>query len=410
MNAHPEKQLLILPGAQNTLGGTLIYLATMIQGCKQIGKAANLKVLAWADSLLYEYMRKAGLEAYLQVITAENKQEFVKKALEWVDKQPRNYPLLLENCIERQLIPLLILAAPKLRYRRPVFFSFHDLGLSHNPLGYLARKIAFALLNPGAICNSNYTAGHIKSFTPNIKGVLYPPVNTEKFNSKPSAPQPPKAIQRFLKPGVKLMLTPSRIKLSGDMNDKNLFALLPVLAQLKARGHKYHAVIVGEDKTPNQIASRLLHGNAEGLNVADCFSIIPPTFEIENYYKYADVVVTLAPREPFGLTVVEALACGVPVIGSNTGGIAEILSHFAPQWTVDPQNPAQVADVIINTVENPNTAATIIQAQNWVKKECSLIACAQKVMEITGMCALRDEVAEIQQIAAKSSPSATLAR
>ncbi len=407
MNTHPEKQLLILPGAQNTLGGGLISLSIMVQGFEKIGKAANLKILTRADSLLEKYLKEKGLEKYLEVISAKSKKEFMQKALRWIHQQPQNSPLILENCIERQLIPILISSVPKLRLARPVYFIFRDLGLSNNPLGYLARKLAFTLLNPGAICNSHYTARHIKHFIPNIKGILYPPVNADKFNSNRCDSQPPKALQPFLKPGVKLMLIPSRIKLSGDMNDKNLFALLPVLSQLKARGHKYHAVIIGEDKTPNQIASRLLYGNAEGLNVADCFSILPPTFEIESYYKYADVVVTLAPREPFGRTVIEAIACGVPVVGSNTGGIAEILSHFAPQWTVDPKNPAQVADVIINTVENPNTAATITQAQNWVKKECSLIACAQKVMQITGMYDLKDEVEEIQQIAAKSSPSKT---
>lgn len=379
----PEKQLLILPGAQQTLGGALVSLSLLSKGFEQYGKAECLKILTWSDSLLEQYLKAAGLEAYLQVIPANNKKEFVQKALKWIHQQPRNYPLLLENCIERQLITLLILSAPKLRLTRSVYFVFRDLGLSYNPFGYLARKIAFALLQPGAICNSHYTASHIKRLTPNIKGILYPPVDFAKFNPNRSNSPPPKEFQHILQTGAKVMLTPTRIKLSGDMNDKNLSALLPVLAELKARGYNYHAIIVGEDKTPGRVASRKLREEAQKLGVTDCFSILPPSFEIEKYYKYADVVVTLAPREPFGRTVVEAIACGVPVIGSNQGGIAEILGHFAPQWAVNPNDPAAIAQTIVNTVGAADTASILTKAQSWVNKECSLIGYAEGIMKIT---------------------------
>ncbi|MBE9226056.1 glycosyltransferase [Phormidium sp. LEGE 05292] len=379
-----KKQLLILPSAQNTLGGTLVTLSLMSKGFADCGMGDKLKILACSGSLLENYLKEKGSGKYLQIIQAGNQKEFLQKSLEFIHQQPKDFPLLLDNCVQREVVPTLTILTPKLRWSgRPVYFFFHDLSLSYNHLGYLGRKVFFSLLKPMAICNSHYTASHIKNFVSPVKGVLYQPVDLEKFNSNLSEKTPPEKLKPILDKGEKLILTPSRIKLSGDMNDKNLFALLPLLVELKRRGYKYHGVIVGEDKTPNQIASRSLQEEATKLGVADCFSILPPTFEIENYYKYADVVVTLAPREPFGRTVVEAIACGVPVVGSNTGGISEILNHFAPEWTVAPNDFKAAADTIINIANNPNSRNLIAQGQLWIKTECSLQGYARKIMEIT---------------------------
>ncbi len=386
-----EKQLLILPSAQETLGGTLVSLSLMIQGFEECGMADKLKILACSGSLLEKYLKEKVGEKCLQIIHSANKNDFLQKSLEFIHQQPLNFPVLLDNCVQREVVPTLTISTPKLRLsRRPVYFFFHDLSLSYNPLGYAGRKVFFCLLKPIAICNSHYTASHIKNFVSPVKGVLYQPVDLKKFNSNIYNNPPPQELKPILDRGAKIMLTPSRIKLSGDVNDKNLFALLPVLAQLKSRKYNYHGVIVGEDKTPNKIASSSLYEEARKLGVEDCFSILPATFEIENYYKYADVVVTLAPREPFGRTVVEAIACGIPVVGSNTGGISEILYNFAPEWTVPPNDFIAIANTIIGIANNPNTQNLIAKGQRWVKAECSLESYACKIMEITQVTSIND--------------------
>ncbi len=48
--------------------------------------------------------------------------------------------------------------------------------------------------------------------------------------------------------------------------------------------------------------------------------------EIDQAYAWADFVVVPSLQEPFGYVVIEALARGIPVLGSDTGGIQEILS------------------------------------------------------------------------------------
>lgn len=381
------RKLLVLPAQQNTLGGTTISLSHLIEGFEQCGAFEQLCVLVKSNSLMEQYLRQAGQASCMQLIQAQNSRQFVKDALQWVGEQPQDWPLLLENCVDPQVLPVVVLAAPVLRLSsRPVYHFFHDLAHSYNLVGNLARKFAFACLSPSAICNSQFTAKHIQhSLVPEIRGILYQPVNLGQFNQHPPCKPPPVELQPILDSGARVMLTPSRITKPRMVNDKNLRALIPVLAQLKANGHHYHGVIIGEDASPDQTQTRALLEHAERLGVTDRFTILPPTFAIEDYYKYVDVVVTLAPREPFGRTVVEAIACGVPVVGSKTGGIGEILHNFAPEWTVDPNNPVAAAEAIVRIAADPNTPNILAQGRRWVETHCSRVNYAHKLMQLTGL-------------------------
>lgn len=380
------RKLIVLPGYCDNLGGVLISSSMLSVGFKSEQISERLCLLARSGSLMEQYLRQTGQDYCLQTIPARNRLEFVKRSLLWVQQQPPDYPLLLDNCVSRELIPALIRAAPALRWSgRSVHHIFRDLALSYNPLGRWARKLAFACLNPVAICNSQFTAQHIRQHLVPIQAILYPPIDLQRFKPRHQSDSPPANLKPILELGAQIILTPSRISEPDKVNDKNLRALLPVLAHLKALGHRYHAVVIGQDASPGKTRTADLLNLAQNLEVADCFTVLPPTFEIENYYRYANVVLTLAPREPFGRTVGEAIACGVPVVGSNTGGVGEILHHFAPQWTCEAHNPLAVAETIIRLSADPNTPNLLAQGQNWLKNNCNVTSYTRKIVEITGL-------------------------
>ncbi len=65
--------------------------------------------------------------------------------------------------------------------------------------------------------------------------------------------------------------------------------------------------------------------------------------ELRYYYSAADVAVTTPWYEPFGLTPLEAMACGRPVIGSAVGGITFTIADGETGYLVPPRDPAALA-------------------------------------------------------------------
>ena len=381
------RKLIILPSWCDSLGGMTVSLSMTIAGFAQLQSLDRICIPVRSDSLLEKYLRHLGQGACLQPIAAANGHQFYQRALSWVARQPRDYPLVLENCTNRYLLPILGRNIPRLKFsRRRVYHCFRDLAYSYNPGGNLLRKAVFSYLAPGAICNSQFTAQSVaKHLRLKIQGILYPPVDRGRFNFSPRKTPPPAALEPILASGAKIMLTPSRISEPEHINDKNLRGLIFVLAKLKALGHHYHGVIIGQDYSPNQLQTRTLLELAEELAVSERLTILPPSFAIEDYYQYSDVVVTLAPREPFGRTVVEAIACGVPVVGSNTGGIGEILQNFAPEWAVDPKDPLAAAEAIVRIESDPMTSSLLVQGGRWVEARCNPVEYAKMIVLIVGL-------------------------
>ena len=56
-------------------------------------------------------------------------------------------------------------------------------------------------------------------------------------------------------------------------------------------------------------------------------TILDVQAEVFPYYMAADIVVMPSVMEPFGLVTCEAMAFSKPVIGSNIGGISEVIVH-----------------------------------------------------------------------------------
>ena len=75
-----------------------------------------------------------------------------------------------------------------------------------------------------------------------------------------------------------------------------------------------------------------------------------PTLDVPEIYRIAarkkGVFVNATPGENFGLTIVEAAACCLPVVASPSGGPQEILKHCQNGLLVDVENPVEIADSV----------------------------------------------------------------
>jgi len=75
--------------------------------------------------------------------------------------------------------------------------------------------------------------------------------------------------------------------------------------------------------------------------------------ELRDYYSAGDVVVTTPWYEPFGLTPLEGMACGRPVIGSAVGGITYTVADGATGLLVPPRDPTALAAALRDLLTQP---------------------------------------------------------
>jgi glycosyltransferase involved in cell wall biosynthesis len=71
------------------------------------------------------------------------------------------------------------------------------------------------------------------------------------------------------------------------------------------------------------------------------------------YYGAGDVAVTTPWYEPFGLTPLDRMACGRPVIGSAVGGITYTLADGVTGFLVPPRDPAALAQRLYQLLTQP---------------------------------------------------------
>jgi D-inositol-3-phosphate glycosyltransferase len=81
-----------------------------------------------------------------------------------------------------------------------------------------------------------------------------------------------------------------------------------------------------------------------------------PRDQLRYYYGAANVFVTTPWYEPFGITPVEAMACGTPVVGTAVGGIKSTVVDGVTGYLVPPNDPHSLAQRLAWLHRNPREA------------------------------------------------------
>ncbi len=124
----------------------------------------------------------------------------------------------------------------------------------------------------------------------------------------------------------------------------NVIAALPALpgVELIVAGGPSADLLDGDDE------ARRFQGLAQLLGVADRVELrgAVPRQHLPALLRSADVVACCPWYEPFGLVAVEAMACGVPVVASAVGGLAESVVDGVTGLHVPPRSPGSIADAL----------------------------------------------------------------
>jgi len=97
-------------------------------------------------------------------------------------------------------------------------------------------------------------------------------------------------------------------------------------------------------------------------------------------YCQCEVFLYPSLRESFGIPMLEAMACGVPVVTSNTSSMPEVAGSAA--FIIDPYKPEQITDALIQITSNSDLKEQLIEKGLKQAAKFSWKAMANDVLEI----------------------------
>jgi len=158
---------------------------------------------------------------------------------------------------------------------------------------------------------------------------------------------------------------------------------LRAAALLAPRHPRACFVVAGDDAifSDNRDFVPFLRHLARDLGIEERVRFLGYRQDMTNVYAGLDVAVNAAWREAFGMVVVEPMACGIPVAGTDAGGIPEIIRHGENGFLFPPKNPAALAEVLAPLLEDPALRRRVGEAARTTVLERFTIARQTRAIE-----------------------------
>ncbi len=219
-----------------------------------------------------------------------------------------------------------------------------------------------------------FISEHMRQSCPPAGGktmLLYDGVDLQQFPA-PTAPRCPDGRVRFIHVG---MFTPWK--------GQELF--LQAAQQVAAKHSNVEFSLAGQAVEESQQAyAEMLHRLAEQGALKDKVHFLGFHAQIQPILEKMDVLVHSSTQpEPFGLVIVEGMACGLAVITPDEGGPREIVRHGEDGFLVAPRSADALAQAMEELAANPSRIAAMAQsARRRVEQEFSAKRTADKLMAL----------------------------
>ena len=144
--------------------------------------------------------------------------------------------------------------------------------------------------------------------------------------------------------------------------EKGISFLLKGFSEAVKHVKNLHLILVGDGPLKEQ-----LHHEISSQNLLRSVTMIGWSDDIPSVLNTVDLLVLPSLNEAFGLVLLEAMAASVPVVGTNVGGIPEIIHHGRTGLLVPPESSEAIAASIVYVHNNKEAVHRMVeQARHMV--------------------------------------------
>jgi glycosyltransferase involved in cell wall biosynthesis len=168
---------------------------------------------------------------------------------------------------------------------------------------------------------------------------------------------------------------------------KGLIHLVESLRLLDAASPRARVLIIGIEDPPY---AELVRETAKKLHVADRLIWADQRRDIDRLYGALDVLVVPSLEEQIPIAMLEAMACGLPIVATHVGGIPECITDGVEGLLVPPANPESLALALWNVLENGQLREQLAQAgRRRITEQFSRERNTQRVVDVLAEVARR---------------------
>lgn len=154
--------------------------------------------------------------------------------------------------------------------------------------------------------------------------------------------------------------------------------LLQAMPHVLEKNKNVKLVLVGEGKT-----EKLLKEMVISLKIENEVLFFPVVSKTRLMMAPLDIFVMPSRQEGLGLSILEAQACGIPVIGSKVGGIVSLIEDEKTGLLFEPQNPKALAEAILKLLNNKKLGKEmILNARRQVEERFSQEHMVEKTIDV----------------------------
>jgi len=143
---------------------------------------------------------------------------------------------------------------------------------------------------------------------------------------------------------------PTIMYLGDSRPRKGLSDFLQAMQLLHQKQKNIHLIIVSKENL-----------NLAHVTIPFQFIYLPATAELARHYAESDIFVSTSWGEGFGLPPLEAMACGTPVVLTDSGGVRDYAQHGENCLMIPPRQPEAIAQAVYQVLTQADLAQKLRQ-------------------------------------------------